>query len=425
MISGINKRILICFMCVSVGLCIFFSSADKSYASNYGKVFLSCDKYAFEKGEEFEVVVNIENSRVAAFSSFLYFDVSKVEFVSGPDNINVIDNRIVYVWHDVTGGNNGIDGDVARFKFRAKDNGIANFVIDGEFYNQLEELIDMEFKHLQVSVGDSKIVDVQNEELGSDTQVQNANLKVLRLGKEGVVPNFQEDIYEYYLTVLNDVKDIDVIAISDNPNATVEITGNTDLKDGLNTIMVKVFSEDRTQNNVYKINVTKTSNLELANTNLEILAIENVLLYPQFESNVTNYKAEISNGISNINILAIPENESATVQINKEADLKEGDNFVSISVIAPNNFSKKEYKVNVYKRNLEEENKYQENLKANQERLNEIYETEKVNVESEKEKDKQEQVKRRQRNIIIFLVFVIIIVSCVGIFYLLKKKSQI
>ena len=41
-------------------------------------------------------------------------------------------------------------------------------------------------------------------------------------------------------------------------------------------------SADKTQSKVYKIYVSKTNNLELANTNLETLAIENTLLNPPF-----------------------------------------------------------------------------------------------------------------------------------------------
>lgn len=419
-----NKKLILCLVCIVMGFCILEINVYNCYSSNIGKIFLSCDNYELSKGDEFEVVVNLENNKVSAFTSNLYFDDSKVEFISGPDNINLISDHIVYVWYDISGGSNPVNGEIARFKFRTKDNGIANFVIDGDFYGQEEDLIEIESKQLQLNIGDLQRDVKKNEEIGTDTQAQNANLQSLRLNKEGLIPSFQKDIHQYYLTVLNDVNDIDVIAISENPNATIEIIGNNNLKEGLNTILIKVFSEDKMTNNIYTINVTKTSNIELANNNLEILAIENVLLYPQFQSSVTNYRAEVSNNISSLNILAIPENENAIVQIHGKDDLKQGNNLINISVMAPNGFSERNYSVNVYKRNLEEENKYLEELKNNKEKLDEIYETERIDIDSENEKDKQE-VKRKQRNIIIFLVFMIIVASCVGIFYLLKKKKKI
>ena len=73
---------------------------------------------------------------------------------------------------------------------------------------------------------------------------------------------------------------------------------------------------------------------ELENTNLETLAIEDVYLYPPFSNEITEYNTEISKDINNLNILAIPENENATVKIEKENTLKVGDNIITIYVTA-------------------------------------------------------------------------------------------
>ena len=175
-------------------------------------------------------------------------------------------------------------------------------------------------------------------EQGIDSKASNANLQALRLNIEGITPNFENNIYEYYLTVDNNIKEIEVLAITENPNANVDVSGNTNLKDGLNVINIVVTSEDKTTKNTYTIQVTKTSNLELANNNLEILAIENTLLYPPFDMTNTNYKAEISNELDNINILAIPQNENAVVKITGKDNLKQVSNLVTIVVTAPNRF---------------------------------------------------------------------------------------
>ena len=52
----------------------------------------------------------------------------------------------------------------------------------------------------------------------------------------------------------------------------------------------------------------------------------------------TNYKAEISNELDNINILAIPQNENAVVKITGKDNLKQVSNLVTIVVTAPNRF---------------------------------------------------------------------------------------
>jgi hypothetical protein len=113
--------------------------------------------------------------------------------------------------------------------------------------------------------------------------------------------------------------------------------------------------------------------MNYTNTNLETLAIENTLLYPPFDNSITSYTAEVSNSVSNLNILAIPEAESANAEIVWDNDLKEGNNLITINVIAQDGITKKTYEINVYKRNEEEEAVYNEEQQLNKERLEEIY----------------------------------------------------
>ena len=91
----------------------------------------------------------------------------------------------------------------------------------------------------------------------------NSNLQVLRLEVEGMVPQFDKDIQEYYLNLPSTIQNLEVLAISQNPDATVEIIGNTNLQDGLNDITIQVTSKDKSQSKCYRIHVTKTADLEL------------------------------------------------------------------------------------------------------------------------------------------------------------------
>ena len=108
-------------------------------------------------------------------------------------------------------------------------------------------------------------------------------LKNLRINHEGILPSFSPDITEYYLTVPENINKIDVEAIPENPNLKVEITGNDNLKIGENLITVNVTGEDE----IYNIHALKTDNYETLNNNLEVLSIENGLLDPPFDSNIT------------------------------------------------------------------------------------------------------------------------------------------
>ena len=221
-------------------------------------------------------------------------------------------------------------------------------------------------------------------------------MQVLRLDREGITPDFSPEIYEYYLTIPTNIQEIEVLAISENPNATIQITGNTNLQNGLNIIRIQVISLDKTQSNTYTIQVTKTDDTELANTNLEILAIENVLLVPPFNNSCTNYQVQIANEQSDLNVLAIPENERAIVTVTGKDNLKEGNNLLEIVVTAPNGFSKKKFQVEVYRRNEEEEKRYQEERQLQKEALEDAYEIEELssNIEEVQEVATIEQTKK-------------------------------
>lgn len=142
------------------------------------------------------------------------------------------------------------------------------------------------------------------------------NLKELRINQEGILPSFDKDIYEYYLTISEDVNDLEIEAIPENLNSRVEISGNTNLQNGENLITVKVISDDE-EDTIYNIQVIKTNNVQLSNNNLEILSVENVELEPAFDKNITSYNLEVPNNVVNLNILAIPENENAKIEVKR------------------------------------------------------------------------------------------------------------
>lgn len=427
-----NKKKVIDLISYSLAISLFIFSCvfhTASYATNTGEVFLTSNQEKMEKGEEIEITVHIKDTKTAAFDFSLYYDESKLEYIGGPENTNVIDNRIIFVWYDTQGGKAAKEGELAKFKFKAKEDGLATFSLQGEFYSQIGQLIQTENREKQIQIGkeQTNLQKQAEEEYGTDTQKGNSVLQVLRLDKEGLTPSFEKNVHEYYLTIPSDIQDIEVLAISENPNSTIEITGNKDLKEGLNLITIRVISADKTQNNVYTIRVTKTNNMELANTNLEILAIENVLLNPPFDINETNYKVEVANKAESINILVVPENEQAMVEISGKENLKEGNNLVSVIVTAPDGFTKKKYQVEVYKRNVEEEKKYLEELNSKKEMLEHAYEIADLSANGEAKQGENETRKNKSNlnNLIVWSIAIVIgIVILVGIFLYSKRKKR-
>ena len=408
------KRILtfvILFILIIINLPIY------SLAENNLKI--NADKENINLNENFKIYVNVGNINVASYTLNIYFDTTKVEYVSGSDNTNVINNRIINIWYDETGGKNIKNNqEIAVFEFKAKETGTASFYLSGELFDNNANRIQVNNSYTNISISEKNKNTKTSENIN---QTNNSMLKIMRLDKEGITPEFSPDIKEYYFTTDLSTNSLNITAIPEAENSKVSITGNENLKEGLNKILIEVTSSDNTSKSVYVINVTKTDNKEAANANLETLAIENIDLEPIFETNILNYKASVANDVESINILAVPEKIEGKVEITGNTEIKEGDNNVIIKVIAPNGYTYKNYTINVHKRTKEEDVKLEEEQKANKEQLNEILEEKGIEFLNNGEMiENKNSEKDNKRVIIISLVIVIVI----GIFIIYKLKNK-
>lgn len=412
------KRILtfvILFILIIINLPIY------SLAENNLKI--NADKENINLNENFKIYVNVGNINVASYTLNIYFDTTKVEYVSGSDNTNVINNRIINIWYDETGGKNIKNNqEIAVFEFKAKETGTASFYLSGELFDNNANRIQVNNSYTNISISEEN----KNTKISENiNQTNNSMLKIMRLDKEGITPEFSPDIKEYYFTTDLSTNSLNITAIPEAENSKVSITGNENLKEGLNKILIEVTSSDNTSRSVYVINVTKTDNREAANANLETLAIKNIDLEPIFETNILNYKASVANDVESINILAVPEKIEGKVEITGNTEIKEGDNNVIIKVIAPNGYTYKNYTINVHKRTKEEDVKLEEEQKANTEQLNEILEEKNIQFLSngqivENNEENQNIEKNNKKVIIISLIIVIVI----GIFIIYKLKNK-
>ena len=402
---------------------IILFNFNNIYANTSGNVYLSCNKQEVNIGDEIEISINIEGFSMSAYDFEFYFDNDKLDFLENAndkDNINVINNKINYIWFDRS-GNDEITGNIKTFRFKAKKDGIVNFSLNGNFYTNKAQEVDTSFNNLQVNItnNDKSILQKQaEEETGESNDISNSKLQNLRLNIEGLVPEFNKDVFDYYLTINNNINNLEILTVPENKNSKIEITGNENLKEGLNIIKVQITSEDNSSSTSYIINVTKTNNIEDANTNLETLAIQNYLLYPNFDNTVTNYNVEVANDTNNINLLAIPEDEEAKIKIDKNDKLQEGNNTIKITVTAKNNYTKKVYKINVYRRNENEEKEYKLEQEENKELLNNIQKT------STNQEDNNNQKQTEEQNKDIYLILTLIISFIFMIVFLKIKRNK-
>ncbi len=426
-------------------LFIMFSFNIKEMAKTH--IALELNKSTIAPEEEFTVTVALGNTNVAAYTTWIYYDSSVVECVSDEEGINILDNRIICTGVSDTGKNKKLDT-ILQLTFRAKEAGSAVFTALGEFYNEAGERLELDYGEVEITVsarGEMQAVQTeQGEENSNEAKENNAEatangadpsnafLDSLHLNKEGISPDFQKEVTEYYLVVDENTEALEIIAIPENRNATVEIQGNNSLQKGENTIEILVTSENKNSQRKYRVHVTKTNNLDEANANLETLAVENDTLIPEFQEAQTQYTVSVSNTTEKLNLLAIPSNSEAKVRIIGNENLKDGNNNIEIEVVAPNGKTSKVYVINAYKRTATEEASYQEQLqneivKANEvshkhNLANEVNPTKTIETKlEEEEQGEEEKTKNNEKNLaetlisVVGIILAFIVAGIVGI----------
>ena len=109
---------------------------------------------------------------------------------------------------------------------------INNLLTNAIKYTEKGQIIQRQFRSTQVQIGEEETyLTKQAEQVqGTNTQINNAKLQTLRINLEGMTPDFKSDINEYGIAITNAINNIEVLAVPENPNSEVSITGNNRLK---------------------------------------------------------------------------------------------------------------------------------------------------------------------------------------------------
>lgn len=424
----ILNLILTCIVILTCRLNITVNAVENSSG-----ILIKSSKNNVSSNEKFTISIDANNTNIAAYTLWIYYESDKVECISQKENISIQDNRIIYTWYSSDGKNKSLDT-MIELEFMPKQYGIATFSVAGEFYSETGEPLKLQGNSLDVVIGDvtllsenSSQADTKEEDADLLAEVQNddssLNLGIMRTNHEGITPEFNAEILEYYLVVDETVNDLDITAIPVSKKAEVIISGNKNLKSGLNIVKITVSLNGNSK--TYTIHVTKTSDVNDANTNLETLAIENYTLEPEFQNSITNYHVEVANTENLANILAIAEDSSAKVKIEGNNELKYGSNNVVVTVTARDGITEKKYNIDVYKRNDEEESAYKEEAKENNEEVNRLLEEKSIETEENKEnQEDNNEVKDKSKVILIVVIILAIIVIGVALIIVRKKKKK-
>lgn len=282
----------------------------------------------------------------------------------------------------------------------------------------------------------SLIIFMQPTFVKAETRNNNPLLREILIDGETMNQEFDQFIADYVFAT--DKESINIQAIPDDPNAQVEIKGNTKLKDGNNDIEIKVTAEDKKTSKSYFLHITK-GNKDLANANLKSLEVKGYGLNPAFNSKDVEYLITYEGSINNLNIEAIPENEKATVQVLNNSDFSSMYHVVTIKVTAENGITNKEYKVIAKKikdGNSEDEEENEGVLESNTEKTEEVSNEVDENNENDESKDEilnEENVNLNKENekeqnnynstfIVIGIVVVVLIIAF--IIYMIRKKKK-
>ena len=376
------------------------------------KINIQLSKSELSIGEEVSLNIGSGNILTAAGTIWIYFDNEKLECLSKMNNINVIGNRIIYTWISEDGHNEEV-GNLLNLEFKTKKTGVTSFTIVGEIYDEDGNKTDINQTTREIEISEKT-----KNNIKADTS-KSSNLKTMRLNKEGIVPDFNPNITDYYIIVDENTDNIKVTANPESNNAKVQISGNANLKNGLNKIIITVNNEGKSKK--YNINVTKTDQKDKANSNLETLAVEKYDLIPEYRDNITEYNIQISNTEEKLNILAIPEDMKATVEIKNNENLMYGNNIIKIIVTAQNQITQKVYTINAYKRNKQEQEEYEEKSiqtinenkkvveKINKEKESFLNENEKE-IKKENEQEKLEDKLITWGGIIVSIIIIILLI---------------
>ena len=197
------------------GFLFIFSTTVNANTS----IELKTDNFKINNAEIFDVTLYAKEEGISAGDFNIFFDTDKLEYISGPDNANFYNGRIIYSWFSEEGKEKK-EFEMDKFQFKAKKDGISKIVINGTCYNENGEIVKTDFNNLDIQIGETISTLQQTEEENSTNTDKNSSyLKIMRTNIEGIVPNFDPYIFEYYITTIEDIDRIDLTAIAENKNA--------------------------------------------------------------------------------------------------------------------------------------------------------------------------------------------------------------
>lgn len=156
-----------------------------------------------------------------------------------------------------------------------------------------------------------------------------ANLKGITISSGTLSPIFKEDVYKYTVKLDKDVEKITIKGIKSDTNQ--KITGEVENKKidyGTTTVNLVVTSQTGATK-TYSITIDKSDTRD-NNSLLSALSLSSGNI--SFDPNTFEYETKVLYEITKIEVLAVPEKETSTVQVTGNENLEVGENLITINV---------------------------------------------------------------------------------------------
>lgn len=251
-------------------------------------------------------------------------------------------------------------------KFIGTYNDESKLVGAGQNLTNDEVVMTVEFMAIGAGEGTASLVgNIANdlnikdfEELSLDVNIirknSNNNLASLNASVGSFDIAFDKDVSEYTLTVPYDTESVILSGSLEDINATVDGLIEYKLNSDNTTAIITVTAEDGSKK-TYTVYIVKESKPVVAspityyyssNNYLKSLEIDNYDI--AFDKEITEYKINVDNDVTSLDIKAVAEDSRARVEITGNESFKKGENTVTITVTAEDGTTR-EYKLLVNK----------------------------------------------------------------------------
>lgn len=226
------RKLITLFASLLLSFFVIATADTKVCLAASAQISLTADRDEIRAGDIFHVFITIESDvAIGNFEANLTYDDSLMQYnggasvISGSSGFLKISDMYVN------------EGDYSRkysLEFEALKVGTAKI----EFFGRIM-VYDFDYdREMPVS---SNVLEL---EIKPDvTASSDARLKSMQVFPAGLNPEFDPDVYDYYINVGNETQRLVITATPFDANATVSISGNDFLDEGDNNVVISVLSE--------------------------------------------------------------------------------------------------------------------------------------------------------------------------------------